>query len=67
MIRKATIKDIKQIHKTLGFYGKKELMIPRPLSQLYDHVRDFSICEDTVTKKIKGFCALQICQGEYIL
>ncbi len=61
MIRNATIKDIKEIHKLLTFYGKEELMIPRPLSQLYDHVRDFSIFEDSETDIIKGFCALQFC------
>jgi amino-acid N-acetyltransferase len=61
MIRKATIKDIKSIHKILSDYGKKGELLPRPLSELYDHVRDFSIFEDPETKKIIGCCALQFC------
>lgn len=61
MIRKATIKDIKSIHKILADYGGKGVMLPRPLSELYDHVRDFSVFEDPETKKIIGCCALQFC------
>ncbi len=61
MIRKATIKDIKEIHKLLTYYGKEDLMIPRPLSELYDHIRDFSMFEDRESNEIKGFCALQFC------
>jgi amino-acid N-acetyltransferase len=61
MIRKATIKDIKSIHKILADYGSKGIMLPRPLSELYDHVRDFSIFEDPETKKTVGCCALQFC------
>jgi len=36
-------------------------MLPRPLSELYDHVRDFSIFEAPETQKIVGCCALQFC------
>ncbi|MFO7557477.1 MAG: N-acetyltransferase [Desulfobacterales bacterium] len=61
MIRKATIKDIKSIHKILADYGRKGVMLPRPLSELYDHVRDFLIFENPETKKIIGCCALQFC------
>ncbi len=61
MIRKATIKDIKSIHKILADYGSTGEMLPRPLSELYDHVRDFSIFENPETKKIIGCCALQFC------
>ena len=61
MIRKATIKDIKSIHKILADYGGKGVMLSRPLSELYDHVRDFSIFEDPEKKKIIGCCALQFC------
>ncbi len=41
MIRKATIKDIKPIHELLQVYGQKGKLLARPLSELYDHVRDF--------------------------
>lgn len=61
MIRKATIKDIKPIHELLHEYGKREELLARPLSELYDHVRDFTVYEDEANGKIIGCCALQFC------
>ena len=61
MIRKATISDIKEIHELLLEYGKKEELLARPLSELYDHVRDFSVYEDKDHARIIGCCALQFC------
>ena len=60
MIRKAIIKDIKKIHMLLAYYGKKGDMLARPLSNLYDHVRDFIVYEDK-EQEIIGCCALQFC------
>lgn len=61
MIRKATIKDIKNIYELLAGYGRKGELLSRPLSELYDHLRDFSICVDEDGNRITGCCALQIC------
>lgn len=61
MIRKATIKDVKAIHALLSAYGKKGLLLPRPLSELYDHVRDFWVVIDQAEGRIIGCCALQFC------
>ncbi|MFW6011327.1 MAG: N-acetyltransferase [Desulfosalsimonas sp.] len=61
IIRKATIEDIKSIHAILKYYGAKGELLARPLSLLYDHVRDFNVCEDPQTNKIIGCCALQFC------
>jgi len=61
MIRKATIKDVKPIHRLLQEYGKKEELLARPLSQLYDHVRDFSVHVDNNGQLLTGCCALQFC------
>ena len=60
MIRKATVKDIKAIHGLLQEYGKKEELLARPLSELYDHVRDFCVYVDKNHNMI-GCCALQFC------
>jgi len=61
-IRKATIGDIKFIHKLLNYYGERGLLLPRPLSELYDHVRDFFVLvERGEEEKILGICALGIC------
>jgi amino-acid N-acetyltransferase len=61
MIRKATLQDVKAIHHLLHEYGKKEELLARPLSQLYDHVRDFSVHLDNNSQQLTGCCALQVC------
>jgi len=61
MIRKATIHDIKAIHKILQLYGSRGQLLARPLSQLYDHVRDFSVYEEVGGRQVVGCGALQIC------
>jgi amino-acid N-acetyltransferase len=60
MIRKATLKDVKAIHTLLQIYGNKGELLPRPLSKIYDHLRDFFVyAEDD--NKVAGCCALQFC------
>ncbi|MGD2188061.1 MAG: N-acetyltransferase [Desulfobacterales bacterium] len=61
MIRKATIKDVKAIHVLLQEYGKKEELLARPLSELYDHVRDFWVYVDDRKQNMIGCSALQFC------
>jgi amino-acid N-acetyltransferase len=61
MVRHATIKDIQSIYKLLQFFGSRGEMIPRPLSGLYDHVRDFVVYVSPKTGKVAGCCALQFC------
>jgi len=60
---KANIKDIKAIHGLLQDYGKKGELLPRPLSELYDHLRDFSVYVDNNEgeERVLGCCALQFC------
>lgn len=61
MIRKAQIRDIQPIYELLQEYGKNGELLPRPLSELYDHLRDFSVYVDDADEAILGCCALQIC------
>jgi amino-acid N-acetyltransferase len=69
MIRKAAIQDIKAIYQILHTYGNKGELLPRPLRDLYDHVRDFSVyvhpqthdSPHDIPQNILGCCALQIC------
>ena len=46
MIRKAKIKDIKQIQGLIGSFAKLDIMLPRSLNELYEHIRDFWVYED---------------------
>lgn len=61
MIRKANIEDIKTIHAMLKYHADKGELLARPLSQLYDHLRDFSVYVEPDTNRIIGCCALQFC------
>jgi amino-acid N-acetyltransferase len=61
MIRKAKIPDVKIIHSLLSEYGSKGELLSRPLSELYDHVRDFFVYENPETGEVQGCGALQFC------
>jgi len=61
-IRKAVISDVQSIHKILNQYADKDLLLPRSLSELYDHLRDYFVLEDDAQGHlIKGVCGLGIC------
>lgn len=61
MIRKAKINDVKQIHGILQEYGNRGELLPRPLSKIYDHLRDFWVYVDEKENHLLGCCALQFC------
>jgi len=61
MIRKAKIQDVKSIHELLNHHANQSLLLPRPLSELYDHLRDFYVIENSEVKgSILGVCSLSI-------
>lgn len=61
MIRNASIPDIRTIHRLLQHYGENGELLPRPLSKLYDHVRDFFVYADQSSDRVVGCCSLQFC------
>jgi amino-acid N-acetyltransferase len=61
-IRKAIIGDIKEIHRLLNHYADQGLLLPRSLSELYDHLRDYVVLvPDDHRHLIHGVCGLRIC------
>jgi amino-acid N-acetyltransferase len=61
-IRRAVVSDVKGIHKLLNFYGDQGFLLSRPLSELYDHLRDFFVLvQNHKVGVILGVCALGIC------
>ena len=58
MIRKAKIKDIKQIQELIACFAKQDIRLPRSLNELYEHIRDFWVYEDK--GKLAGCAALHI-------
>ena len=61
MIRKATVKDVKGIHRLLKRHAERGELLPRALSDLYDAVRDFSVFEKKRGGSMIGVCALHVC------
>lgn len=61
MIRKAKIRDIPQIYELLSDFAEKGYLLARPLSKLYDDIRDFFVYMDDSDQQVLGCCALQIC------
>lgn len=45
-VEKARISDIPQIHQLVNTFADRGLMLPRPLSELYENVRDFFVIRE---------------------
>jgi amino-acid N-acetyltransferase len=58
MLRKAQIKDVKDIQKLLTHFANRGDMLSRSLSELYEAIRDFYICEEE--GRLLGTAALHI-------
>jgi amino-acid N-acetyltransferase len=58
-IRPARMSDVRAIHSLLTYFSNKNLMLPRSISSLFDHLRDFVVYEEG--DAILGICALHIC------
>jgi amino-acid N-acetyltransferase len=59
MIRKARVKDMKEIQKLVKAYSARGDILPRSLGDLYDHLRDFFVYARN--REVMGICALNIC------
>ena len=59
IIRKAYIDDVPKIQALIGYFAKKDLMLPRSLIDLYENIRDYFVAVNG--KKIIGCCALHVC------
>jgi len=60
LIRKAVIHDVKAIHRLIAEQAQSGHILARPLSELYSHVRDFSVSVDDDTGEIVGCGSLHI-------
>jgi len=45
-IQKATISDAAQMHKLINYFADKGEMLPRPLSEIYENIRDFFVFKE---------------------
>ena len=61
-IRKAIMEDVKDMHAILNLYADQGLLLPRSLSELYDHLRDFFVAQGKDQgESIRGLCGLRLC------
>ena len=42
-MEKAKIKDVAQMHQLINYFADKGEMLPRPLSELYENIRDYFV------------------------
>jgi len=59
MIRKAKVDDVKEIQRLIKQYSTRGDILPRSLSELYDHLRDFFVF--IKNRRVLGISALHIC------
>lgn len=59
-IRKARMQDVKTIHRLLMDCASDGLLLPRPLNQLYSHLREFYVIDPDDGSPITGCCSLAI-------
>lgn len=57
-IRKAGTRDVREIHRLVNSFAKREQMLPRSLNEIYETLRDHIVCEDD--GEVTGVCALHI-------
>jgi len=44
MLRGAHINDVEEMNKLVNHFAQKDLMLARPLSELYENIRDYYVC-----------------------
>ncbi len=58
VIRKARAEDVPAIQKLVAYFAAKGELLPRTLNELYQHLRDFFVCE--FHREVVGIAALSL-------
>lgn len=45
-IRKAELRDVQALYHLIAHYAEQRVMLPRPLVELYENVREFTVAEE---------------------
>ena len=45
-VEKARIRDVAQMHQLINYFAGKDEMLARPLSELYEDVRDYFVVRE---------------------
>jgi amino-acid N-acetyltransferase len=57
-VEKAKIKDVPQMHQLINYFAGKDEMLARPLSELYEGIRDYFVVREG--DKVIGCVALHV-------
>ena len=57
-IEKARINDAIQIHRLINHFADRDEMLPRPLSEIYENIRDYFVVRDQI--RVVACAALHI-------
>lgn len=57
-VEKAKISDVDQMHKLINYFADKGEMLPRPLSEIYENVRDYFVVREG--NRVIGCAALRV-------
>jgi amino-acid N-acetyltransferase len=58
LVRPASIQDVPEIHHLLEIYAQQGNLLPRTMSELYRHLRDFFVVE--IGRRVVACAALEI-------
>jgi amino-acid N-acetyltransferase len=58
MLRNAHVDDVEEMNCLINQFAKKDLMLPRPLSELYERIRDYHVYVENGS--VKGCVALHV-------
>ncbi len=61
-ITKASMADVEGVKALIDVYAKKDKMLARSLSYLYDNIRDYFVMRDGAV--LVGCCALHVCWSD---
>ena len=61
LVRKAVIEDVEPIHGILNAFATEERLLPRSLSEIYEHLRAYFVLEAVPGERVQGVCGLGIC------
>jgi len=57
-IEKARISDVEEMHRLINYFADKDEMLPRPLSEIYENLRDYFVARSGI--RVVGCAALHV-------
>jgi amino-acid N-acetyltransferase len=61
-LEKAKISDVPEMHKLINSFAEKGEMLARPLSEIYENIRDFFVVKEG--ERVIGCAALHVCWSD---